>query len=105
MPRPLPGPVGRSAGAAEHRVNKHRIAIALSRTTTFTRVTALGCVLALLLVGIPGAAGAQDSPSSVSGLRAAIDSTADAWFAAEARAADLDRDIELLSKTLADEEQ
>jgi len=105
MPRPLQGRVGRSAGAAEHRVTKHRIAIALSRTTTLTRATALGCVLALLLVGVPAAAGAQDSPSSVSSLRAAIDATANQWFAAETRAETLDRDIQLLTKTLADEEQ
>jgi septal ring factor EnvC (AmiA/AmiB activator) len=105
MPRPLHGRVGRSAGAAEHRVLKHRIAIALSRTTSLTRATALACVLALALAVVPSAAGAQDAPSSMSSLRAAIDETADAWFAAETRAATLDRQIQLLTKTLADEEQ
>jgi hypothetical protein len=111
MPRPPEGRVGGSAGAAEHRVAKHRIALALSRTTTLTRVTALtratalGCVVALSLAGAPTAAAAQASSSSVSSLRAAIDSTANQWFAAQARADALDRQIQLLDKTLADEEQ
>ena len=103
MPRPLPGRVGGSAGAAEHRVAKHRIAIALSRTTTLTRATALGCVVALALAGAPSAAAAQTS-QSLSSLRAAIDSTAGLWFAAQARADALDRQIHVLDKTLADEE-
>jgi prefoldin subunit 5 len=111
MPRPPEGRVGGSAGAAEHRVAKHRIALALSRTTTLTRVTALtratalGCVVALSLAGAPTAAAAQASSSSISSLRAAIDSTAGQWFAAQARADALDRQIQLLDKTLADEEQ
>jgi len=105
MPRPPEGRVGGSAGAAEHRVAKHRIALALSRTTTRTRVTALGCVVALALAGAPTAAAAQTSAPSLSSLRAAIDSNANEWFAAQARANELDRSIQLLDKTLADEEQ
>jgi len=105
MPRPLPGRVGGSAGAAEHRVAKHRIALALSRTTTRTRVTALGCVIALALAGAPTAAAAQTSAASLPSLRAAIDFTANQWFAAQARAYELDRQIQLLDKTLVDEEQ
>jgi len=83
---------------------KHRIAIALSRTTTLSRATALGCVLALALAGVPAVAAAQGSSTSTSSLRAAIDVTAEQWFAAQARADSLDRRIELLTKTLADEE-
>jgi len=105
MPRPPKGRVGGSAGAAEHRVAKHRIALALSRTTTLTRVTALACVVALSIAGAPTAAAAQTSPASRSSLRASIDATANLWFAAQARADALDRQIQLLDKTLADEEQ
>lgn len=104
MPRPLPGRVGGSAGAAEHRVARHRIALALSRTTSLTRATALACVVALLLAGVPAIAAAQESPTTLSGLRAAIDTTAGQWFAAQVRSDELGRQIELLSKTLADEE-
>src|SRR5690348_6098270 len=103
MPRPLPGRVG-SAGAAEHRYMKHRIARALSRTTSVTRATALACVVALLLAVGPAIATAQESPTSLSGLRGAIDTTAGQWFAAQARSDNLNRQIELLSKTVADEE-
>ena len=105
MPRPLIGRVGRSAGAAEHRVARHRIAIALSRTTSLTRATALGCVVALALAGAPAVAAAQASSPSVATLRAAIDATANQWFAAQRHAADLDQQIQILSRTLADEEQ
>ena len=42
MPRPPEGRVGRSAGVAEHRVVRHRFFIRLSRTTTLTRLSALG---------------------------------------------------------------
>jgi prefoldin subunit 5 len=84
---------------------KHRIAIALSRTTTLSRAVALGCVVALALAGVPAIAAAQDSQTSTSSLRAAIDVTAEQWFAARARADSLDRRIELLTKTLADEEE
>ena len=84
---------------------KHRIAIALSRTTSLSRATALGCVLALAFAGVPAVAAAQGSSTSTSSLRAAIDVTAEQWFAAQARADSLDRRIELLTKTLADEEE
>jgi hypothetical protein len=94
-----------SAGAAEHLVVKHRYAIALSRTTTLTRVAALACVVALALAGVPAIAAAQASSTSTSSLRAAIDVTAEQWFAAQARANSLDRRIELLTKTLSDEEK
>lgn len=105
MPRPPTGRVGRSAGAAEHRVERHRIARALSRTTSLTRATALACVVALSLAGAPAVAAAQASTNSVAGIRAAIDTTATRWFEAQSRAAELDRQIQLLSKTLAAEEQ
>ena len=84
---------------------KHRIAIALSRTPTLTRVIALACVVALALAGVPAIATAQPSSTSISSLRAAIDVTAEQWFAAQARADSLDRRIELLTKTLSDEEE
>ena len=104
MPRPLQGRVGDSAGAAEHRVAKHRIAIALSRTTSLTRATALASVIALALAGVPAIAAAQESPGSLSSLRSSIDATAGQWFAAQARSDNLDNQIELLSKTLSEEE-
>jgi Transglycosylase-like domain len=103
MPRPPTGRVGRSAGAAEHHVIRHRIAIALSRTTSLTRATALGCVVALALAGVPAVAAAQASPTSVASIRATIDASANKWFAVQRDAADLDRRIQLLDKTLAGE--
>ena len=105
MPRPPNGRVGGSAGAAEHRVARHRIALALSRSTSFTRATALACVIALALAGVPAIAAAQASSTSLSGLRASIDATANEWFAAQARSDNLDRQVELLSRTLSEEEQ
>ena len=105
MSRPPSGRVGGSAGAAEHRVVQHRIASALSRTTTLTRATALGCVIALALAGVPAVAGAQTSSTSLSSLRAAIDTTANQWFAAQARSDSLDSQIQVLSNTLTDEQR
>jgi peptidoglycan hydrolase CwlO-like protein len=105
MPRPPNGRVGGSAGAAEHRVVRHRTAIALSRSTSFTRATALACVVALALAGVPAIAAAQASSTSLSALRASIDATANQWFAAQARSDNLDRQVELLSRTLSEEEQ
>src|SRR6476646_10754290 len=102
MPRPLQGRVGGSAGAAEHRVAKHRIASALSRTTSRTRATALAAVIALALAGVPAMASAQES--SLASLRSSIDATANQWFAAQAHSDDLDNQIELLSKTLSGEQ-
>lgn len=104
MPRPPTGRVGRSAGAAEHRKVRHRIAIALSRTTSLTRATALGCVIALALAGTPAIAAAQTLPASVASIRAAIDASANRWFAAQHRADGLDLEIQLLDKTLAGEQ-
>jgi hypothetical protein len=105
MPRPPNGRVGGSAGAAEHRVARHRIALALSRSTSFTRATALACVVALALAGVPAIAAAQASSTSLSDLRSSIDATANQWFAAQARSDNLDRQVELLSRTLSAEEQ
>ena len=101
MPRPLTGRVGRSAGVAEHRVARHRSFIRLSRTTTFTRFAALGCVAALALAGAPSAVGAQTSSGSIAATRSAINATADQWFAAQRQSADLDLQIETLTNTLA----
>ena len=101
MPRPLIGRVGRSAGAAEHRVTQHRFALALSRTTSFTRATALGCVVALALAGAPAAAAAQTSSGSLASIRAAVDATAARWFAAQRHSVELDLEIRTLEKTLA----
>jgi septal ring factor EnvC (AmiA/AmiB activator) len=86
---------------------KHRFAFALSRTTslTRTRATALACVVALAFAAVPAVAAAQESSTSVSSLRAAIDSTANEWFAAQSHSEELDRQIELLSTTLRTEEQ
>jgi hypothetical protein len=100
MPRPPKGRVGGSAGAAEHLGVRHRIALVLSRTTTLKRAGALTCVVALALAGVPAFATAQATAHGPSSLREAIDATADQWFAAQARADDLDRRIELLSRTL-----
>jgi septal ring factor EnvC (AmiA/AmiB activator) len=85
---------------AEHRVAKHRILIRLSRTTFFTRVSALACVVALALAGAPSGAGAQAS-QSVADARAQIDTTAGQWFAAQTEAANLDIRIRTLTKTMA----
>src|SRR5258708_6066536 len=104
MPRPLQGRVGGSAGAAEHRQVKHRIARALSRTTTLTRAIALGCVAALALAGVPAVAPAKESPSPLRGLRAGTAAPPNQGSAPQPRSAALDRHIELLSKTLADEQ-
>ena len=104
MPRPPIGRVGRSAGAAEHRVAEHRTGIALSRTTSLTRVIALACVTALALAGAPAVAAAQTSSSSLASIRSSIDATANQWFAAQRRSADLDVQIQLLNKTLADDQ-
>lgn len=101
MPRPLKGRVGRSAGVAEHRVARHRIVTRLSRTTTFTRVSALACVVALALAGAPSAVAAQTSSGSIAGTRRAVDATATEWFAAQRQAADLDLQIQTLTRTLA----
>ena len=101
MPRPPNGRVGRSTGVAEHRVARHRFFIRLSRTTTFTRASALACVAALALAGAPSEAVAQTSAGSISGTRRAVDATASQWFAAQRQAADLDLQIATLTKTLA----
>jgi hypothetical protein len=77
----------------------------LSRTTTLKRAGALACVVALALAGVPAFAAAQATGHAPSSLRDAIDATADQWFAAQARADDLDRRIELLSKTLSHQEE
>jgi Transglycosylase-like domain len=100
MPRTRKGRVGRSAGVAEHRVARHRTRIRLARTTSFTRVSALACVVALALAGAPGGAGAQAS-QSVADARAEIDTTAGQWFAAQTEAANLDLRIQTLTKTMA----
>ncbi len=104
MPRPPQGRVGRSAGVAEHRVAKHRRVIRLSRTTTFSRVSALLCAVALLLAGAPNTADAQTS-GSIASTRAEIDATADLWFAAQRQASDLDIQIGTMTKTLTELEQ
>jgi len=102
MPRPLKGRVGRSAGVAEHRVARHRIVTRLTRTTTFTRVSALACIAALALAGAPSEVAAQTSSGTIAGTRRAVDATAAEWFAAQRQAADLDLQIQTLTKTLAE---
>jgi hypothetical protein len=99
MPRPLTGRVGRSAGVAEHRVARHRILIRLARTTPFTRVSALACVVALALAGAPSGAVAQTT-QSVADARAAIDTTANQWFEAQRESAGIDLQIQTLSKKM-----
>jgi peptidoglycan hydrolase CwlO-like protein len=86
---------------AEHRVARHRIVIRLTRTTTFTRVSAFACVVALALAGAPSEVAAQTSSGSIAGTRHAVDVTATQWFAAQRQASDLDLQIETLTKTLA----
>jgi hypothetical protein len=99
MPRPLTGRVGRSAGVAEHHVGRHRILIRLARTTPFTRVSALACVVALALAGAPSGAVAQTT-QSVADARAAIDTTANQWFQAQRESSSLDVQIQTLSKKM-----
>lgn len=105
MPGPPNGRVGRKAGAAEHHEVKHRIGLALSHTTTRTRAAALACVVALAIAGTPAVAAAQTASPTLASIRAAVDVTAGQWFAAQSRAADLDRQIQMLTKTLADDQQ
>ena len=101
MPRPPQGRVGRSAGVAEHRIARHRYVTRLSRTTSFTRISALACIVALVLAGAPAASNAQTTAQSLASARAAIDATANRWFAAQRQAADLDTQIASLTNTLA----
>jgi len=101
MPRPPKGRVGRSTGVAEHRVERHRILIRLTRTTTFTRVSAIACVAALALAGAPGEVAAQTSSGGISSTRRAVDATASEWFAAQRQAADINLQIATLDNTLA----
>ncbi len=100
MPRTRNGRVGRSAGVAEHRVAKHRIVIRLSRTTRLTRLSALACVLALVLAGAPSSASAQTASESLAHTRAMIDTTANQWFAAQREASDLGVQIQSLTATM-----
>ena len=85
---------------AEHRVARHRTRIRLARTTSFSRVSALACVVALALAGAPSGAGAQTS-QSVATPGPQIDSTANQWFAAQTESANLDVQIQTLTKTMA----
>jgi hypothetical protein len=85
---------------AEHRVARHRTRIRLARTTSFSRISALACVVALALAGAPSGAGAQAS-QSVADARAQINSTANQWFAAQTESANLDVRIRTLTKTMA----
>src|SRR6185437_6703157 len=101
MPRPRHGRFGRSTGVAEHRVDRHRFFIRLTRTPTFTRVSAIACVAALALAGAPAAVSAQTSSGGISSTRRAVDATASEWFAAQRQAADLDLQIATLNNTLA----
>ena len=101
MPRPPIGRVGRSTGVAEHRVARHRFFIRLSRTTTFTRLSALACVVALALAGAPSEVAAQTSSDSVAAARSAVDATAEQWFAAQRQADDLDLQIATLNSVVA----
>jgi septal ring factor EnvC (AmiA/AmiB activator) len=86
---------------AEHRVDRHRILIRLTRTTTLTRIGAIACVAALALAGAPGAVAAQTSSGGISGTRRAVDAAATQWFAAQRHAAQLDLQIATVTQTLA----
>ena len=90
---------------AEHRSSRHRNATRLSRTTSFTRICALACIVALALAGAPGASSAQTTAQSLASARAAIDATANRWFAAQRNATDLDTKIATLTSTLTRLEQ
>ena len=100
MPRTPKGRVGRSTGVAEHRFTKHRCISWLSRTTPITRASAVACVVALAIAGTPSGASAQAS-GSIARTRAAIDATANQWFAAQHDVADLDLQIATLGKAMA----
>src|SRR5580704_7292634 len=100
MPRTSPGRVGRSAGVAEHRVAKHRFVNRLSRTTRLTRASALACVVALACAATPTSASAQTANESLAQLRAAIDTTASQWFAAQREATNLNVEIQTLTNTM-----
>ena len=104
MPRPSHGRVGRSGGAAEHRVARHRSVITLARTTTPIRVGAVLCAVALALSIAPVVASAQTSAGSLARTRAAIDATANQWFAAQRDATALDVEIQTLTRTLTETE-
>ena len=101
MPRTRNGRVGRSTGVAEHRLGKLRRVSKLSRTTPLMRASAVVCVLALALAGAPHAVSAQTSSESIADTRAAIDTAANQWFAAQRKVADLDLEIQGLTKTMA----
>jgi peptidoglycan hydrolase CwlO-like protein len=101
MPRTRNGRVGRSTGVAEHRLGKLRRVSRLSRTTPLTRASALACVLALALAGAPNAVSAQTATESIARTRAAIDTAANQWFAGQRKVADLDLEIQTLTKTMA----
>ncbi len=109
MPRPRDGRVGQSTGVAEHQVAshtpiaKHRIAPG-SKPTLPTRVMVLACAVTLTIGFVPGAAGALPASGSTAGTRAAIDATANLWFAAQQRAAELDGRIRMLTSTIARDE-
>src|SRR3954470_1528871 len=101
MPRPPNGRVGDSACVGGDRIARHRFFNRLSRTTTFTRLSALACVAALALAGAPSEVAAQTSSDSVAGARRAVDATADQWFAAQRQAADLQLQIQTLDQVVA----
>ena len=69
------------------------------------RVIALACVVALALAGAPSAAPRRRRPGHSRETRAAIDTTANQWFAAQRQANDLDLQIETLTRLLSHAEQ
>ncbi len=73
----------------------------LSRTTPLTLASVVACVLALALVGAPSAVSAQTASESIARTRAAIDTAANQWFAAQRKVADLDVQIQTLTATMA----
>jgi septal ring factor EnvC (AmiA/AmiB activator) len=88
---------GRSIGGAEHR-KARRPRTGLTRSNV-TRLVALACFCAL--VAFPAAAHAQSTQQQLNATRHAIDITAQHWFAAQSKAAELDDHIARLERDIA----
>jgi prefoldin subunit 5 len=63
-------------------------------------LSALACIVALVLAGAPASSNAQTTAESIASARAAIDATANRWFDAQRQASGLDAKIAALTKTL-----
>ncbi len=87
--------VGRDTGDAEHRTHT-----GVSRDHVTRSMVAFCCALAMLLVP-SGVAHAQSTAVDVAATKRAIERSAERWFSAEARAADIDARIQSLEHSIA----